>query len=69
MSEEVGHGDEAAADDAGGDFGDASGGGRVSGGWDEGGWGSSRPHGDGEEVVGFVGASGACDAGDEVHDA
>ena len=28
-----------------------------------------RPHGDGEEVVGFVGASGAGDAGDEVHDA
>ncbi len=33
MSEEVGHGDEAAADDAGGDFGDAGGAG-LAGGWD-----------------------------------
>ena len=31
--------------------------------------GHVRPHGDGEEVVGFVRASGAGDARDEVHDA
>lgn len=31
--------------------------------------GYSRPHCDGEEVVGFVGTTGAGDARDEVHDA
>ena len=71
MTEEVGDGDEAAADDARGDFGDAGVGlvvpmngqviKKVSN--------DLRPHCDGKEIISLVGISGRDDACDEVHDA
>ena len=71
VAEEMGNGDEAAADDARGDFGDAvvllvfaiyS---QVIGR----GFHDLRPHCDGEEIISLVGAFGTGDACDKVHDA
>ena len=71
VAEEVGDGDEAAADDARGDFGDAVVGlvfamnGQVIGRVID----DLRPHCDGKEIISLVGAFGTGDARDEVHDA
>ena len=74
VAEEVGHGDEAAADDAGCDLGDTVGLCVVSvamyrcgvkGCWIV----SLRPHRDGEQIVSLVVTSGAGNARDQVHDA
>ena len=72
VAEEVGDGDEAAANDSGGDFGDAIVVGLVvamDGQVVKRVFRDLRPHCDGKEIISLIGASGTDDTCDEVHDA